>query len=94
MQQRVPRDEIERLRLAQAQQDGQREVEAPLRLVQPRERLQQRGRVAAGAARAAGGQPYDRRSHASAEAPHAFSGDVSLAQPQAANTMHPSLPLP
>ena len=53
MQQGVARDEVERIRLAQAQQDGQRQVEAPLRLVQLRQRLQQRRAVAAGAARPA-----------------------------------------
>ena len=65
MQQGVARDEVERIRLAQAQQDGQRQVEAPLRLVQLRQRLQQRRAVAAGGrapcAAARTGSSMDRR---------------------------------
>lgn len=52
-QQAVLRDEVEGVGPAQAQQDGQRQVEAPGQLVQVRRRLQQRVAVAARAADAA-----------------------------------------
>ena len=46
-QEAVLGDELKGVRLLQAQQDGQRKVEAPLKLVQMRGRLQQRFAVAA-----------------------------------------------
>ena len=52
-QQAVLGDEVKGVRLLQAQQDGQRQVKAPLQLVQVRGRLQQRPAVAPRAPRPA-----------------------------------------
>ena len=52
-QQAVLGDKVKGVGLLQAQQDGQRQIEAPLQLVQVRSRLQQRPAVPAGAPRPA-----------------------------------------
>ncbi len=57
-QQAVLGDEVKGLRLLQAQQDGQRQVEAPLQLVQVRGRLQQRPAVSSWAPGPANALPF------------------------------------